>query len=124
MGTRFEQYAAIIPSMFTSKSLVPPLSKFLIEQGLARNEENGDIHFTVEFDWSGYQIQDLPANTPFNTSLLEHLIDLGEICLIYEWSFDSGDNFDEEEVWDPVSLAEKIPTLILREVLAKRLESE
>ena len=125
MSSTFTRYGAVIPAMFVGIPEVQILAAFLSARGLVQ-KEGGDLHFKVA-DCDGlerYSLDDLPDegdDTPSEVALLQQLIDDGKICLVYESSWSSRD-YPEEEVLDLVSVAETIPTLILREVLAKRLE--
>lgn len=126
MSSTFTQYAAIIPAMFVGLPEVQLLAAFLSARGLVQ-KEGGDLHFRVtDCDESErYYLDDLPDDgddMPPEVSLLQQLIDTGKVCLVYESSWNSGGEDPMEEVPDVVALAETIPTLVLREILAKRLE--
>ncbi len=127
MSSTFTRYGAIIPAMFVGLPEVQLLAAFLSARGLVQKKEGGDLHFKVaDCDESeGYYLDDLPDDgddIPPEASLLQQLIDTGKVCLVYESSWNSGDEDPEKEVPDVVALAETIPTLVLREILAKRLD--
>lgn len=126
MSSTFTRYGAVIPAMFVGIPEAKLLIAFLSEKGLMR-KEGQDVHFKVaDCDDSGrYYLDDLSDegdDTSSDVALLQQLVDDGKICLIYESSSSSGDMDPEEKAVDLVAFAETIPTLILREVLAKRLE--
>jgi len=134
MSTDYTVYTATIPAMFLGIPEVGALVAFLNEYELALSE-GGNVHFKVEGADSEYYYLCGLSTGPLTpepldgfheeVSLLQQLIQDDKICLVYEYSWSSGDGWDEEEEHlDPVGLAEQIPTLILQEVLAKRLASD
>jgi|GEM_PF-5887152 len=126
MSSTFTRYGAVIPATFVGIPEAQRLIAFLSEKGLMR-KEGQDVHFKVaDCDESErYYLDDLPDDgddAPPEAALLQQLIDTGKVCLVYESSWNSGGEDPMEEVPDVVALAETIPTLVLREILAKRLE--
>ncbi len=125
MSSTFTTHNAIIPAMYVGIPEVQPLIAFLSAQGLIR-QDGQDLHFKVE-DCDGFgsyyiDLPDVGDDTPPEIALLQQLINDGKICLVYKSSWNSGGEDPDEAVVDLVAFAETIPTLILREVLAKRLE--
>lgn len=133
MSTTYTQYEAIIPTIYldTDDDGVRTLCDFLRKHGLSQVNDDG-IHFRLsEADCVGYHIDRAPEAGHIHgegeydgpVPLLAQLIDQNKICLVYGGSWSSGDGYGyEEEELDPVQLAEQVPTLVLQEVLAKRLE--
>ena len=139
MSTDYCDYAATIPTLFLGVPEVSTLVAFLDEHVLT-SRDGGGVHFRVEeVNREYYRIRGLPDNSPSHkffdgfpeefedgsttVSLLHQLIEAGKVCLVHESSWSSGGWDEEEAPWDPVGLAEQIPTLILQEVLDKRLVS-
>ena len=132
MSTDHTIYTATIPAMFLGTPEVGALVAFLNEHELVLSE-GGNVHFEVEevngeyYYLRGLSTDPLTRETfdgfpeGGKISLLQQLVQNGKICLVYEYSWNSGGWDEEEEHLDPVGLAEQIPTLILQEVLAKRL---
>jgi len=126
MSSTFYVYTAIIPEIFVGNPEAKTLITSLSETGLMQMDGR-DVHFTVtdcdgeeKYCLSNY---DLPEETSdMINGLLQLLIDAGKICLMYEYSWSSrGGNPDEEPV-DAISIAETLSTLVLCEIIAKRLE--
>lgn len=132
MSTTYTKYDAIIPTIYADDDGVRTLCDFLREHGLSQANDDG-IHFRLtEADYGSYRIDRAPEADhihgeiypEYGPPLVAQLIDQNKICLVYNGSWSSGDGYGyEEEKFDPVELAELVPTLVLQEVLAKRLET-
>ncbi len=131
MATTYHTYTATIPAKFAEVADVEQVTKFLRVSGLLNVGANGDIHFggiiEGDNDPGSYQLRHAgPATIELYSiaqTALQKLIRENRVCLSYVGCRCSSDSFDEPESFDPVEVAERIPTLILQEVLAKRLAS-
>lgn len=122
MSTTHTNYTAVIPQIFFEDSGVRHLLALMNmnKRGLAQVNEFG-AHFEVEEIDGGesYWCEGLDHDI---SDSIERLIADNKICLVYKYEWDSGGDFDDQEVpFDPVALVDRVPTLVLREVLAKRL---
>lgn len=127
----------IIPSIRQNDANVRCFLQFLQGNEVPHEvDENGDVSFLVHESEYGdcYTVDDAPDNelmhgclTPGRIRpLLCKLVDENKVCLVLESYWDSGwspEDFDDSSP-DYVGMAEQIPTLILQEVLAKRLKGE
>ncbi|MBP9751813.1 MAG: hypothetical protein KBD19_03070 [Candidatus Moranbacteria bacterium] len=128
MSTTYRTYAATIPQVFFEDPGVKHLLALMNmnNRGLAQVDEFG-AHFEVEELDGGLSYEFECANDA--DGLIERLIADRKICLVdtgQEWNsgmgcYEQDSEFDRAILLDPVALADKIPTLVLREVLAKRL---
>ena len=136
MSSSFARYNAIIPVLFIGMPEVQTLIGLLSDTG-ALEDKGGDIHFEVE-DCDGEALYGdasyyLPSVDSYGIDrstlpLLRRLVDTGKVCLLYNFSWSSGGGWEDDETRKVpsmdifLSLVEGIPTLILQEILAQRLE--
>ncbi len=136
MSSSFARYNAIIPVLFIGMPEVQTLIGLLADTGVLE-DRGGDIHFEVEdcdgealygdasYYFPSYESHWLDRST---LPLLRRLVDTGKVCLVYSFAWSSGGGWEDDETRRApsmdtfLSLVERIPTLILQEILAQRLE--
>lgn len=128
MSTSYNHYVAFIPTMFV-REIGEEILRFCLGKKLEWSQEG--VTFEVkgyEEEWEefeegegNYNSDDKP-HMIFMT-LMRNLIRDGKISLTFLYHFDSGDDGDSwMDIPDWEGVLESCPTLVLRELLAKRLE--
>lgn len=140
----YNEYIATVPPMYFGHSGIDELLHFFQEgrNGEAAEFDTHGLHFRVitdgrnEQEWE-YSDRDIRIMRLQGGAVmyghpiydrLPALILQGLICLVEvsRWNHGDADEDDcpcrhAQDRFDPVELAEQVPTLVLREVLAKRL---
>lgn len=124
MSSTFAHYQAIIPGMFIQIPKIKYFVTFLSSWGMML-WEGEDAYFKVTHCDSGTShLTDALFDDSDIESLLNELIEDNKICLIHESSCDSGGDdasyIERPEDW--VMYTANIPTLVLQELIALRLE--
>lgn len=129
MSTSYDCYTGFVPVRFCNSDVVKLVST-LRDIGYSKAEmsddgarfpviDGGDCDTPAIAYYFGTRLPPKWCN-----ELVRRLVKEGKISLDFSWHYNSGDGYDEEE--NPVdweSTLRDCPTLILREVLAQRLEN-
>lgn len=123
MSTSYCVYEATIPAKLLE---VPGVKHFLALMNL-----NNRGWARVDVFGAHFEVTEVDSGLSYNcecewieSGFIEELLVDNNICLVYtgrEWNSNEGTDEPDEEDFDPVALADRIPTLVLREVLAQRL---
>ncbi len=126
MSTSYNQYVAFIPA-----SVVLEVGKDILHFCFGKDLEwsREGVTFKVEGyeeEWEAFEECDYNSDEKSHMifmTLMRNLIRDGKISLTFLYHFDSGDDGDSwMDIPDWEGVLESCPTLVLRELLAKRLE--